>query len=300
MSIFLRDNGDGGAKKVDDFYTPQGELVKLHHVSVDPDQLSEEDKKALIEIKDVDLDYVSKTGTIAALRDINFNIYPGEFVCVLGPSGCGKSTLLKIIAGFIPPTDGEVDLDGKKIEGTDWHRGVVFQNPPLYDWYTVRENVAFGPKMRGVPKEEYEKQTDHYLEEVGLKDFADKKIYELSGGMRQRVSIARSLINDPEILLMDEPFGALDALTRETIQNLTRNIWWRSGKTIFFITHDVEEALLLATRIVVLSKHPGRVIEDLSVNFSRQIVEQNAEDIKFTPEFYSMREKLLKLIESQL
>ena len=130
-------------------------------------------------------------------------------------------------------------------------------------------------------------------------EFADKKIYELSGGMKQRVSIARALINDPEILLMDEPFGALDALTRESVQDLTRKIWWDTGKTIFFITHDVEEALLLASRIIVLSKHPGRVIEDIQVNFSRQIIEEGATDIKFTPEFYKYREQLLRLINSQ-
>ena len=218
---------------------------------------------------------------------------------MLGPSGCGKSTLLKILAGFIQPTAGIVKLDGNEIKGTDWHRGVVFQNPPLYEWFSVRNNVAFGPKMRGVPKAEYRKLTDEYLEKVGLSEFADKKIYELSGGMKQRVSIARALINDPEILLMDEPFGALDALTREKVQDLTRRIWWDTRKTVFFITHDVEEALLLASRIIVLSKHPGKVIGDISVNFSEQIIEDANTDIKFSQEFYKYREKLLKLINVQ-
>lgn len=253
----------------------------------------------LITIDNVDLSYSGKTGPIKALENIHFNIYPGEFICVLGPSGCGKSTLLKIIAGFIKPTAGTIKLDGEEIKGTDWHRGVVFQNPPLYEWFSVRSNIAFGPKMRKVPKSEYEPLVDEYLEKVGLTEFANKKIYELSGGMKQRVSIARALINDPEILLMDEPFGALDALTRESVQDLTRKIWWDTGKTIFFITHDVEEALLLASRVIVLSRHPGRVIEDIPVNFSRQIVEDNAADIKFTPEFYKYREKLLKLINAQ-
>ena len=153
--------------------------------------------------------------------------------------------------------------------------------------------------MRKVPKAEYEPLVDEYLAKVGLTEFANKKIYELSGGMKQRVSIARALINNPEILLMDEPFGALDALTRESVQDLTRKIWCDTGKTIFFITHDVEEALLLASRVIVLSRHPGRVIEDIPVNFSRQIVEENAADIKFTPEFYKYREQLLKLINAQ-
>ena len=279
-------------------YEPAGELIQVENVGFDGrEQLTENDE--LISIESVDLSYSGKTGVIKALENITFNIYPGEFICVLGPSGCGKSTLLKIIAGFIKPTAGAIKLDGAEIKGTDWHRGVVFQNPPLYEWYSVRSNIAFGPKMRKVPKAEYEPLVDEYLAKVGLTEFANKKIYELSGGMKQRVSIARALINDPEILLMDEPFGALDALTRESVQDLTRKIWWDTGKTIFFITHDVEEALLLASRVIVLSRHPGKVIEDISVNFSRQMIEDNAADIKFSPEFYKYREKLLKLINSQ-
>ena len=282
----------------DSLYEPQGELLSVEKVNFSgKEQLAEGEE--LITINNVDLDYEGKGGPIRALEDITFNIYRGEFICVLGPSGCGKSTLLKIIAGFINPTTGRITLDGEDINGTDWHRGVVFQNPPLYEWYSVRSNVAFGPKMRGVPKSEYEPLVDEYIKKVGLTEFADKKIYELSGGMKQRVSIARSLINDPEILLMDEPFGALDALTRESMQDLTRKIWWDTGKTIFFITHDVEEALLLGSRIIVLSRHPGKVIQDINVNFSRQIIEDNVENINFTPEFYKYREQLLRLINAQ-
>lgn len=266
----------GSKPSINNFYQPTDELIQVNHV---------------------DLDYEGDTGPIKALEDVDFNIFPGEFLCVLGPSGCGKSTLLSILAGFIKPTKGNAKLDGKIIDGPDWHRGVVFQNPPLYEWYSVRENVAFGPKMRGVPKKEYEPLVDQYLAQVNLSEFADKHIYELSGGMKQRVSIARSLINDPEILLMDEPFGALDALTRESVQDLTRRIWWKTGKTIFFITHDVEEALLLGSRVIVLSAHPGKVIEDIRVDFSRQIIKENSTDVKFTERFYKYREKLLKLIE---
>lgn len=280
------------------FYEPEGELIKVENVHFNgPEPHIEEDE--LISISNVDLNYEGKTGSIRALENININIYRGEFVCVLGPSGCGKSTLLKIIAGFIKPSTGSIRLDGEEIKGTDRNRGVVFQNPPLYEWFSVRSNVGFGPKVRGLSQTEYEPLVDEYLAKVGLSEFADKKIYELSGGMKQRVSIARALINDPEILLMDEPFGALDALTRESVQDLTRKIWWDTGKTIFFITHDVEEALLLASRVIVLSRHPGRVIEDIPVSFSRQIVEERNYDIKFTPEFYKYREKLLKLINSQ-
>ncbi len=284
-------------------YEPSNELLavnNLHYKGVEP--VIKNNENELISLENVQLEYNGSSGKIKALEDINFNIYRSEFICVIGPSGCGKSTLLKILAGFIKPTEGEVQLDGKKIEGVDWHRGVVFQNPPLYKWFSVRQNVAFGPKMRHVPKKEYEKATDEYLAKVGLSDFANKKIYELSGGMKQRVSIARALINNPEILLMDEPFSALDALTRENMQDLTRKIWWDTGKTILFITHDVEEALLLASRIIVLSKHPGKIIEDISVNFSRQIMENqgntegNPTDVKFTEPFYKYREKLLRLI----
>ncbi len=279
-------------------YEPSDELVAVQNVNYHGAEPPYEGGE-LISIEGIDLDYSGKSGKIKALENINFNIFPGEFICVLGPSGCGKSTLLKILAGFIQPTAGTVKLDGKEIKGTDWHRGVVFQNPPLYEWFSVWDNVAFGPKMRGIPKEEYRRLTDEYLSKVGLSEFAGKKIYELSGGMKQRVSIARSLINDPEILLMDEPFGALDALTRENVQDLTRKIWWDTGKTIFFITHDVEEALLLASRIIVLSKHPGKVIEDIQVSFSRQIIEDGNTDVKFSQEFYKYREKLLRLINSQ-
>lgn len=278
-------------------YEPSDELIAVNGVNYEGKEPLAEGEE-LIAIENVDLDYSGKSGDIKALENINFNIFPGEFVCVLGPSGCGKSTLLKILAGFIQPTSGVVKLDGEEIKGTDWHRGVVFQNPPLYEWFSVRENVAFGPKMRKVPKAEYTKLTDEYLAKVGLSEFADKKIYELSGGMKQRVSIARALINNPEILLMDEPFGALDALTRENVQNLIRKIWWDTGKTILFITHDVEEALLLGSRIIVLSKHPGRVIEDIYVNFSRRVIEECSADIKFTEEFYKYRERLLKLINN--
>ncbi|MCC8081298.1 MAG: ABC transporter ATP-binding protein [Lachnospiraceae bacterium] len=281
-----------------DLQEPSGELVsveRLHYEGKEP--ITEEE---LISIQNVDLYYEAKQDQIKALDDITFNIYRGEFICVLGPSGCGKSTLLKILAGFIKPTDGTVRLDGELIDGIDKNRGVVFQNPPLYEWFSVRNNVNFGPRMSRVPRAEYEKLTDEYLEKVGLTEFADKKIYELSGGMRQRVSIARALINNPEILLMDEPFGALDALTRENMQNLTRKIWWDTGKTILFITHDVEEALLLGSRILVLSKRPGRLIEDIQVTFSRQIIEDGAEDIQFTEKFYKYREKLLRLINEQI
>ncbi|MDO4168609.1 MAG: ABC transporter ATP-binding protein [Lachnospiraceae bacterium] len=293
----------GGKKEEwkEKLYEPANELLSVSGINYygEEPKVEGEGKDPLIHVQNVNLDYAAANGQVRALENINFNIYRGEFICVLGPSGCGKSTLLKILAGFIPPSDGEVRLEGELINGIDWHRGVVFQNPPLYEWYSVRDNISFGPKMRKISKSEYEPSTDEYLKRVGLQEFADKKVYELSGGMRQRVSIARALINNPEILLMDEPFGALDAFTRETMQELIRKIWWETGKTIFFITHDVEEALLLGSRVLVLSRHPGRIVDDVPVRFSRQIVEEGVEDIQFTEAFYKYRERLLKLIHKQ-
>lgn len=278
------------------WYEPFNELVSVSGVNFDG---KAESGEPLIQAEKVNLSYKAVNGNVKALENVSFNIYRREFICVLGPSGCGKSTLLKILAGFIPPSSGDIRLEGKEIKGIDWNRGVVFQNPPLYEWLSVRSNISFGPRMRKVPKKEYQKLTDRFLEKMGLKDFADKKIYELSGGMKQRVSIARALINNPEILLMDEPFGALDAFTRENMQTLIRKIWWESGKTIFFITHDVEEALLLGSRILVLSKNPGRIADDVTVSFSRRIAEEGVENIQFTEDFYRYRERLLKLIHEQ-
>ena len=163
------------------------DVDKVSYTGEEPHVEGEE----LISIHGVTLQYKSENGPIKALKDISFSIYRGEFVCVLGPSGCGKSTLLKILAGFIRPTSGSVKLSGEEIRGTDWHRGVVFQHPPLYAWFSVRDNIAFGPKMRHLPEKEYIEMTDEYLDKVHLREFADKKIYELSGGMKQRVSIAR-------------------------------------------------------------------------------------------------------------
>ena len=256
-------------------------------------------EQALLDIQNVSMNYQNHKQNIAALGEVNLKIYPGEFVCVMGPSGCGKSTLLNILAGFMAPTTGQVLLNDQPIKGTDAQRGVVFQTPPLYDWYTVRQNIAFGPKMNHVPKEQVDADVDKYLAAVGLSEFGDKRIYELSGGMRQRANIASSLINNPDILLMDEPFGALDALTREQMQALVRNLWVETGKTIFFITHDVDEALLLGTHILVMSKHPGQVIADFPADFTQSIVADQDQSIRYTPAFGEKRQYVLDLINRQ-
>lgn len=254
----------------------------------------------VIELEELSLTYETGNGALVnALEDINLNIYEGEFVCLLGPSGCGKSTLLNIIAGFIPPTNGYAKIDGGIIKGPDWNRGVVFQQPPLYPWLNVENNIGFGPKMRNIPKPEIKEKVKRYLEKVNLVEFAKQKPYELSGGMKQRVAIARILVNNPRVLLMDEPFGALDALTREQMQILIRNIWWETGKTMFFITHDVDEALSLGTRVLVMSKRPGRIIREFETEFTNSITGENFNKTRFTKEFQRIREEILGLINNQ-
>lgn len=251
---------------------------------------------ALLEVNNVSLDYKTKAGAVKALDGLNLHIYQNEFVCVLGPSGCGKSTLLKLIAGFIKPTEGSISLEGSPVTGIDPHRGVVFQQPNLFEWFSVRNNVNFGLRMRKLPKKEIKEKTDAMLKRVGLEEFAEKKVYELSGGMKQRAGIARTLINNPEILLMDEPFSALDALTREQMQDFTRKLWWETGKTIFFITHDIDEALMLATRVIVLSKRPAKIIKEIPLHFTRDFVENGSGRAKYTEEYYEIREELLNII----
>lgn len=250
----------------------------------------------LITVDNVSLDYGGSDGNGPAIRDVSLNIHPGEFVCVMGPSGCGKSTLLKILAGFIKPTAGTASLDGHEIDGIDAQRGVVFQNSTLYDWYSVKKNVGFGLSMRHVARQTIAKEVETYLAEVKLDGWGDKKVFELSGGMKQRAAIASALITKPEILLMDEPFGALDALTKNQMQNLIRRIWAKSHTTIFFITHDVDEALLLGSRVVVMSKHPGRIVADFPAPFTSDILRDNDDDIRYSGDFMAKRKEILGMI----
>lgn len=256
--------------------------------------------KTILEVRDVSLDYESRTGKIRALDSISFTINEGDFVCVLGPSGCGKSTLLKLIAGFEQATKGELLLEGKKIDGIDCHRGVVFQKDNLFEWFSVRNNINYGPRMRGgMSKAEIDRKTDEMLAMIGLTEFADKKVYELSGGMRQRVSIARTLINKPEILLMDEPFSALDALTREQLQDGLRDLWIRQKNTIFFITHDIDEALLLGTRVMVMSSRPGRIIKDLPLDYTWAVHEAGNSRRNLGHDYFELRREVFGLISQK-
>jgi ABC-type taurine transport system ATPase subunit len=252
--------------------------------------------RPLVEMREVSMEFAARDGTVHAVDRVSLGVPEGSFVCVVGPSGCGKTTLLRVIAGFVTPTAGQAVLDGVPIAGPDHQRGVVFQQPTLYPWLTVRQNVEFGPKMRGIAVARRRELAEHYLRMVRLWDFRDKAPYELSGGMQQRVAIARVLANDPRILLMDEPFGALDALTREHLQEEVLKIWRETRKTVFFITHSVEEAVYLATTVAVMSPRPGRILSTIEAPFSRQGGTTDSRAVKSSPEFVALREQVLRLI----
>jgi ABC-type nitrate/sulfonate/bicarbonate transport system ATPase subunit len=233
------------------------------------------------------IDGVSKrfgagAAAVQALKPIDVAVGVGEFLALVGPSGCGKSTLLNIVAGFETPTTGRVTLDGKTITGPGSERGVVFQQGALFTWMTVRDNVAFGPRALGKTAAEARDIAAKYIELVGLTGFAARYPYELSGGMQQRVGIARALANEPEVLLMDEPFAALDQQTRELLQEEIRTIWRRTGKTVLWITHSIEEALFLATQVVVMTARPGRIKAAFECGFSREADPLIATTVAFT------------------
>jgi NitT/TauT family transport system ATP-binding protein len=204
---------------------------------------------------------------VTAVRDVSLEVQQGEFVSIVGPSGCGKTTILNMVAGFLPPTGGEILLDGRAVSGPGPDRGVVFQSFALFPWKTVLDNVGFGPKMRGVPKAERDRIAREYLALAGLSHAAERYPNELSGGMQQRVGVVRALANEPDVLLMDEPFASVDAQTRMTLQEELTRIWQERRPTVLFITHDVGEAVFLANRVVVLSK--GTVLKELEVSLPR-------------------------------
>ncbi|MBK5241985.1 ABC transporter ATP-binding protein [Clostridium sp.] len=263
------------------------------------DEVSKDRADYVVTLKDINLRYSGEKGEVVALKDINLDIVQGEFICVLGPSGCGKSTLLKIIAGFLKPSEGEAKMDNEIITGPDWHKGVVFQSPVLYPWLNVQDNVAFGLKMRKLPKSEIIELTNKYIEFVGLKGTENHKSYELSGGMKQRASLARVLVNNPRMILMDEPFGALDVLTRRNMQTLIRKVWTKTENTVFLITHDVDEALALATRIIVMSGSPGKILKEYNIDFTYENPGVNQNNVIYTSKYIKIREEILNIISSQ-
>ena len=247
--------------------------------------------------QDLNMIFKSPKGeTVHALKDVTFKLKKGELLTVLGPSGCGKTTLLNITAGFLKPTSGLITLGGNEINGPGVERGMVFQQGALFEWLTVAQNVNFGLRMKKVEPKKTEKKVEEWLEIVGLKGFGNTPTYQLSGGMQQRVALARCLINDPELILMDEPLGALDALTREKMQSLVLKIWKETGKTIILITHSVEEALLLGERVYVMAPRPGRIHKEYNLPFASRGLDQDLREIKNDKEFVSKREEILSMI----
>jgi NitT/TauT family transport system ATP-binding protein len=245
-----------------------------------------------IDVAHVSISLGEGADAFEAVRDLSFVVGPGEFVCVLGPSGCGKSTLLGALAGHLQPTQGQMAIDAQPLLGPSPDRGIVFQQHTLFPWKRVRDNVAFGPKMRGIGKAERRRAADEILKLVGLDGFETFYPAQLSGGMQQRVEIARVLINQPRVLLMDEPFGALDAQTRSLMQEVLLDIWTRIPITTVFVTHDIEEALFLADRIIVMSARPGRVIDDIRLPFDRP----RTSELVTESEFVRLKRHILSLL----
>ena len=263
-------------------------------ISIAPDK-SENTRVGQINAERISIHLGQGKAAFEAVHTVDFTIAPGEFVCILGPSGCGKSTLLGALAGHIRPSGGKLLLDGHSIKGPAPERGMVFQHHTLFPWRNTIDNVAFGLKMRGVNKQQRLTQAAEMLKLVGLEDSAQRWPAQLSGGMQQRVEIARVLINKPRLLLMDEPFGALDAQTRLKMQTLLLDIWNRIRTTVVFVTHDIDEALFLADRILVMSPRPGRIIEDLKVNFTRP----RTTELVTTPEFMRLKRHCLELLNHE-
>ncbi len=233
---------------------------------------------------------------VTAVDNVDFTISDCDIVCLVGPSGCGKSTVLNMIAGFEQPTSGQITVGSTAVSGAGPDRMVVFQSPALFGWMTVYENVVFGPKKQGVPRSRYEADAQRFIDAVGLTEFASHYPYQLSGGMRQRVQIARALVNRPEVLLMDEPFGALDFQTRLLMQELLLKVWSEFRPTIMFITHDVDEAIFLGDRVYVMSRRPGRLKEQVDVPFPKP----RSMSVLTDPAFISLKERVLQSIKDEL
>ncbi len=250
----------------------------------------------MLQISHLSADYGGKP----ALADINLTLESGELLVVLGPSGCGKTTLLNLIAGFVPYQHGSITLEGQRVTGPGAERGVVFQNEGLLPWRNVQDNVALGLQLAGVDKAQRRQAAAQMLKKVGLEGAEKRFIWQLSGGQRQRVGIARALAANPQLLLLDEPFGALDAFTCEQMQTLLLKLWHETGKQVLLITHDIEEAIFMATELVLLSPGPGRVVERLPLDFSRRFVAgESCRSIKSDPRFIEQREYILSRVFDQ-
>jgi NitT/TauT family transport system ATP-binding protein len=238
----------------------------------------------------------AKGGTVLALDEVSFGVDRNEFTVIVGPSGCGKSSLLYLIAGLHEPTSGSILLSGQPVHGPSPDRGMVFQSFTLFPWLTVRQNVAFGLRQKAMPEAEVAQIVERYLRDVGLGEFSDAYPKQLSGGMKQRVALARAMANDPRILLMDEPFGSLDSQTRTVMQELLLNIWEQQHKTVLFVTHDIDEAILLGDRVIVMTARPGRIKRDIRISLPRP----RQPDIALSQDFLAIKREILDLLHEEV
>lgn len=266
----------------------QVKLSRATHSQVSEEYNQHLDKPKL-EVCNLSKSYGRKDKQLTILQNVSLQIHKGEFVCIVGASGCGKSTLMNIIAGLIAPTSGEIKVDDEIVLGPGSDRGMVFQSYTLYPWLTVANNISFGSKLRRLSSAQRQERVAYFLGVVGLTKFAKSYPNQLSGGMKQRCAIARALANEPEVLLMDEPFGALDCQTKEQMQQFLREMWQKTGTTICTITHDVEEAVFLSQRVYVMSAHPGKVKTEIEINLpaDRDV------DIKLTPKFTDIKREII-------
>jgi NitT/TauT family transport system ATP-binding protein len=251
---------------------------------------------AIIEARAVDMVFITRKGSLTALKDFSLQVRPGEVLSIVGASGCGKSTFLNIVAGFLKQTAGEVLLDGKPIRGVEPRCGMIFQDYALFPWMTVQENVAFGPRLSGASRQQRLRQAQHWISVVGLDGFEQAYPGELSGGMQQRVALSRALANEPDVLLCDEPFAALDAMTRQIMQQELLNIVADSGKTVLFITHSIDEALILSDRLVVMSARPGRV----KAVYENDLPRPRSMDVQITDRFMALKRQVWSLVQEEV
>lgn len=250
----------------------------------------------IILASEVNMTFATRNGLLVALEDFHLEVKPGEVVCIVGASGCGKSTFLNIMAGFLRPTSGEVLLDGQPINGVEPRCGMIFQSYALFPWMTVLENVGFGPRLKGASRRERREKAQHWISMVGLDGFEHAYPGELSGGMQQRVALSRSLANDPEVLLCDEPFAALDAMTRQILQQELLRVVAETGKTVLFITHSIDEALVLSDRLVVMSARPGRV----KAIYDNDLPRPRSMDVQITDRFVELKREVWDLVQEEV
>ena len=250
----------------------------------------------IIQARGLNMTFTTRKGRLSALEDFNLEVQAGEVLCIVGASGCGKSTFLNLLAGFLHPSSGEVLLDGQPIRGVEPRCGMIFQNYALFPWMTVLDNVAFGPRLKGVSRRERRAGARHWISLVGLEGFEQAYPGELSGGMQQRVALSRVLANDPEVLLCDEPFAALDAMTRQILQQELLRVVAETDKTVVFITHSIDEALILSDRLIVMSARPGRV----KASYRNDLPRPRSMDVQLTDRFLELKREVWNLVQEEV